>query len=158
MRNAGAFRLLSAPRRRDRRCEWPSGSEAIRSVKRTRFHEVVEAVDDSRTTAGRIKETIFAKWVRQTLLARMKGTNIHVRNVSILLVTNICREEVHVKRFHVTAPGSCQHCLQSAIALAVAFEREDLLIDMLENRANKRIVQNDGTRKRRNQRGACTLP
>jgi hypothetical protein len=64
----------------------------------------------------------------------MNRTNIHVRDVSIVLVTNICREEVHVKRFHVTAPRSRQHCLQSAIALAVTFEREDLLIDMLEKK------------------------
>ena len=72
----------------------------------------------------------------------MNRTNVHVRNVSILLVMNICHEEVDVKRFHVTAPGSSQHCLKSAIALAVAFEREDLLIDMLKQ-TNKRIVQND---------------
>jgi hypothetical protein len=64
----------------------------------------------------------------------MNRTNIHVSDVSILLVTDICREEVHAKRFYVTAPGSCQHCLQSAIALAVTFEREDLLIDMLKKK------------------------
>ena len=76
----------------------------------------------------------------------MNRTNIHVRDVSILLVTNIYREEVHVNRFHVTAPGSCQHCLQSAITLAVTFEREDLHIDMLikkKEQTNKRLVQND---------------
>ena len=73
----------------------------------------------------------------------MGRANIHMRDVSILLVINICREEVHVERFHVTAPGSCQHCLESAIALAVTFERENLLIDMLEKRTNKRIVQSD---------------
>lgn len=87
----------------------------------------------------------------ETQLERMNRTNIHVRDVSILLVTNICREEVHVKRFYVTAPGSCQHCLQSAITLAVTFEREDLLIDMFKKRTNKR---NDWSRKTRNQRGA----
>lgn len=73
----------------------------------------------------------------------MYRTNIHVRDVSILLVTNIYREEVHVKRLHIATPGSCQHCLQSAITLAVTFEREDLLVDMLKKRANKRIVQTD---------------
>jgi hypothetical protein len=50
-----------------------------------------------------------------------------MRNVGILLVIKICGEEVYVKRLDVAAPRSGQHCLESAIALAIAFEREDLL-------------------------------
>ena len=69
-----------------------------------------------------------------------------MRDVSILLVTDIYREEVHVKRFYVAAPCSCQHCLQSAIALVVTFEREDLLIDMLGEKKNKQT----NSRKRSN--------
>jgi hypothetical protein len=62
----------------------------------------------------------------QLARAHEQAENIHMRNMGILLVTNICGEEVHVKRLNVTAPGSGQHCLESAIPLAVTFERKDL--------------------------------
>jgi hypothetical protein len=75
----------------------------------------------------------------------MNGANVHVRNVGVLLVTNICVEEVHVKRLNVIAPGSSQHCLESSVPLAVTFKRKDLLSIGQKKRTNKRIVQNVDT-------------
>jgi hypothetical protein len=66
-------------------------------------------------------------------------TNIHVRNVGILLVIKICGEEVYVERLDVAAPRSGQHCLESAIAPAVAFKRKDLL-SLGRKRTNKRLI------------------
>ena len=57
----------------------------------------------------------------------MNRADIHVRNVGILFVTKICGEEVRVKRLDVAAPSSGQHGLESTIALAVTFKRNDLL-------------------------------
>jgi hypothetical protein len=57
----------------------------------------------------------------------MNRVNIHVGNVCILFITNVCGEEVHVKRLDVGAPSLGQHCFESAIALAVTFKRKDLL-------------------------------
>jgi hypothetical protein len=73
--------------------------------------------------------------------------NIHVRDVGILLVTKICGEEVHVKRLDVAAPSSGQHGLESTIALAVTFKRNDLLPKSKKQKNNKQqtTVQNVDT-------------
>ena len=70
----------------------------------------------------------------------MNRANIHVRNVGILFVFNICGEEVHVKRLDVGAPSSGQHCLESAITLAVTFERKDLLPTGQKKREQSRML------------------
>lgn len=53
--------------------------------------------------------------------------DLHVCNAAILLVFEICRQEVYVERIDVAAPCSGQHLLEGAIAIAVTFERKDLL-------------------------------
>ena len=53
--------------------------------------------------------------------------NLHVCNAAILLVFEICCQEVYVERFDVAAASSGQHLLEGAIAIAVTFERKDLL-------------------------------
>jgi len=53
--------------------------------------------------------------------------DLHVCNVAILLIFEIYRQEVNVERIDVAAPSSGQHLLEGAIAIAVTFERKDLL-------------------------------
>jgi hypothetical protein len=53
--------------------------------------------------------------------------NLHVCNAAILLVFEICCQEVYVERIDVAAASSGQHLLERAIAIAVPFESKDLL-------------------------------
>lgn len=53
--------------------------------------------------------------------------DLHVCNVAILLIFEIYRQEVYVERIDVGASSSGQHLLEGAIAIAVTFERKDLL-------------------------------
>ena len=53
--------------------------------------------------------------------------DLHVCNMAILLIFEIYRQEVYVERIDVGASSSGQHLLEGAIAIAVTFERKDLL-------------------------------
>ena len=89
---------------------------------------MVEAVNDARAAAGRIeKSTLVRRTVQKKKTTKhVMIENLHVCNAAILLVFEICRQEVYVERIDVAAPSSSQHLLEGAIAIAVTFECKDL--------------------------------
>jgi hypothetical protein len=67
---------------------------------------VIEAVNDARTAAGRVEKSTLVGGTVQKKNIKLMVENLHVCNAAILLVFEICSQEVYVERIDVAAASS----------------------------------------------------